>query len=149
MLALTEKILWRKNIAAIARFNRKNSIFLGRIRIQTIFRSRDPASQPPCLDHPDRALDALLIAAHRCSRAPCRPGPNSPAPARAAETQVGGPGPDTPCPYHNSRRGRSRNVTIPDPVHLEKIRIRIMQCCGSGSVGSVCFWASLIRIRIH
>ncbi len=24
-----------------------------------------------------------------------------------------------------------------------------VQCCGSGSVGSVCFWASWIRIRIH
>ena len=26
-------------------------------------------------------------------------------------------------------------------------RIPFFQCCGSGSVGSVCFWAS--RIRIH
>jgi hypothetical protein len=30
---------------------------------------------------------------------------------------------------------------------------RRMQCCGSesgsGSIGSVCFWASYIRIRIH
>ncbi len=24
-----------------------------------------------------------------------------------------------------------------------------IQCCGSGSVGSVCFWASWIRIRVH
>jgi hypothetical protein len=23
------------------------------------------------------------------------------------------------------------------------------QCCGSGSTGSTCFWASLIRIRIY
>jgi hypothetical protein len=23
------------------------------------------------------------------------------------------------------------------------------QCCGSGSTGSTCFWASMIRIQIH
>jgi hypothetical protein len=84
------------------------------------FQKRDPASRNhPCLDHPDRALDAILIAAPRCSRARCRPGPNSPAPARAAGTQVGGPGPDTPCPYHNSRRSRIRiRKRDPDPKNL-------------------------------
>jgi hypothetical protein len=25
----------------------------------------------------------------------------------------------------------------------------LYQCCGSGSTGSTCFWASWIRIRIH
>jgi hypothetical protein len=33
--------------------------------------------------------------------------------------------------------------------YLSLLPLAMQQCCGSGSTGSTCFWASWIRIRIH
>ncbi len=57
--------------------------------------------------------------------------------------------------------GVTRRIIITDADHREMIDLRqnndtftnhyryaFFQCCGSGSVGSVCFWTSLIRILL-
>jgi hypothetical protein len=45
------------------------------------------------------------------------------------------------------KRPRSDRIRIHNTGLL--LSITLQQCCGFGSVGSVCFWASWIRIRIH
>jgi hypothetical protein len=39
--------------------------------------------------------------------------------------------------------------SLPDLQHVIVRKPTKMQCCKSGCVGSICFWASWIRIRIR
>jgi hypothetical protein len=38
---------------------------------------------------------------------------------------------------------------LPAAGGFQKPELGQEQCCGSGSTGSTCFWASRIQIRIH
>jgi hypothetical protein len=44
---------------------------------------------------------------------------------------------------------RQAEVNHFDSNNAFKVQLNPSQCCGSGSTGSTCFWASRIRIRIH
>jgi hypothetical protein len=69
---------------------------------------------------------------------------------------LGGGRGDDPGPEYrvSGRGGRRPGAGGDETAATQRLRnqaqgemLRLKQCCGSGSVGSICFWASLIRIH--